>query len=43
MPFDQRYREMPSFGTDGIRKFSANVSELKNLAARDMENLLQVH
>jgi hypothetical protein len=33
---------MPSFGGDTIRKFSTNSSELKKLAARDFENLLQV-
>jgi hypothetical protein len=36
-----RYRNVPSFGT-AIRKFSTNSSEMKKLAARDMENLLQV-
>lgn len=33
---------MPSFGRDTIRRFTTNVSELKKLAARDFENLLQV-
>lgn len=36
------YREIPSFGRDTIWKFTANVSELKKMAARDFENLLQV-
>ena len=36
------FREIPSFGKDTIRKFAANPSELKKLAARDFENLLQV-
>jgi len=36
------YREIPSFGRDTIRRFSANCSELKKMAARDFENLLQV-
>jgi hypothetical protein len=37
-----RYRAIPSFGRDTIRRFSANCSELKKMAARDFENLLQV-
>lgn len=37
-----RYRNVPTFGRDVIRKFSANTSELKKLAARDYEDLLQV-
>lgn len=36
------YRQMPTFGSDIIRKFSNNVSELKKLAARDFADLLQV-
>ncbi|KAF8074608.1 hypothetical protein FPV67DRAFT_1559334 [Lyophyllum atratum] len=36
---DRRYRLIPGFG--GIRKFSKNVSELKKMAARDYEDLLQ--
>ncbi|KAF7967740.1 hypothetical protein HWV62_33264 [Athelia sp. TMB] len=38
---DARYRQVPSFGRDTIRRFSNNVSELKQLAARDYEDLLQ--
>ncbi|KZP02363.1 hypothetical protein FIBSPDRAFT_905925, partial [Athelia psychrophila] len=38
---DARYRQVPSFGRDTIRRFSSNVSELKCLAARDYEDLLQ--
>ena len=38
-----RYRKMPTFGRDTIRRFSANTSEMKRLAARDFEGLLQVH
>jgi hypothetical protein len=30
------------FGRDTIRRFSSNVSEMKKLAARDFEDLLQV-
>lgn len=37
-----RYREIPAFGRDAIRRFSANCSEMKKMAARDFENLLQV-
>ncbi|EGO05039.1 hypothetical protein SERLA73DRAFT_27349, partial [Serpula lacrymans var. lacrymans S7.3] len=38
---DHLYREIPSFGRDTIRHFSANSSELKKLAARDYKNFLQ--
>ncbi|KAI0309335.1 hypothetical protein OF83DRAFT_1072198, partial [Amylostereum chailletii] len=38
---DTRYRAIPVFGRDTIRKFSSSVSELKQLAARDYEDLLQ--
>ncbi|KAF7971052.1 hypothetical protein HWV62_22187 [Athelia sp. TMB] len=34
-------RLIPTFGRDTIRRFSANVSELKKLAARDYEDILQ--
>jgi hypothetical protein len=37
-----RYREVPSFGRDTIRRFTANSSEMKKMAAHDFENLLQV-
>ena len=37
-----RYRDVPTFGSDTIRMFSHNVSELKQLAARDYEDILQV-
>lgn len=36
------YRAVPTFGRDTIRKFSNNCSEMKQMAARDFENLLQV-
>jgi hypothetical protein len=36
------YREIPSFGRDTIRRFSANSSEMKKMAAHNFENLLQV-
>jgi hypothetical protein len=37
-----RYRFIPTFGCDTIRRFSNNVSEMKKLAGRDFEDLLQV-
>ena len=36
------YRQMSTFGHGTIRKFAANSSEMKKLAARDFEDLLQV-
>ncbi|KAF6742404.1 hypothetical protein DFP72DRAFT_1081941 [Ephemerocybe angulata] len=38
---DDRFRAIPSFGRDGIRKFGLNASEMKRKAARDYEDLLQ--
>ncbi|KAH7904490.1 hypothetical protein BJ138DRAFT_1019091 [Hygrophoropsis aurantiaca] len=38
---DQRYRQVPTFGKSTIRRFSRNSSELKQMAARDFEDLLQ--
>ncbi|TEB27708.1 hypothetical protein FA13DRAFT_1634250 [Coprinellus micaceus] len=38
---DERYCGMPTFGRDTIRRFTNNVSEMKQLAARDWEDLLQ--
>ncbi|KAJ3779376.1 hypothetical protein FB446DRAFT_796475 [Lentinula raphanica] len=37
---DRRYRQIPAFGTT-IRRFTGNASEMKKLAARDFEDLLQ--
>ena len=37
-----RYRGVPTFGSQTIRRFSTNASEMKKLAARDYEDLLQV-
>ncbi len=37
-----RYRQVPTFGADTIRKFSNNASGMKQLAGRDFEDLLQV-
>ena len=36
------YHQIPTFGHDTIRRFRCNVSELKKMAARDFEDLLQV-
>ena len=36
------YRQISTFGHGTIRKFAANSSEMKKLAARDFEDLLQV-
>ena len=41
-PFSDSYRKIPTFGSDTIRRFTTNVSELKKLAARNFEDLLQV-
>lgn len=41
LTFD-RYRKVPSFGPATIRRFSSNVSEMSNMAARNFEDLLQV-
>lgn len=37
-----RFRLVPTFGRGTIRKFSKNTSEMKKLAARDFEDILQV-
>ncbi|KIY47949.1 hypothetical protein FISHEDRAFT_44301 [Fistulina hepatica ATCC 64428] len=36
-----RFRQIPTFGVDTIRRFSNNVSAMKKLAARDFEDMLQ--
>ncbi|KAJ3858876.1 hypothetical protein EV359DRAFT_68646, partial [Lentinula novae-zelandiae] len=38
---DNRFRQMPTFGFDTIHAFANNASEMKKLAARDFEDLLQ--
>ncbi|KAJ2911489.1 hypothetical protein MD484_g8926, partial [Candolleomyces efflorescens] len=38
---DKRYRKVPTFGIDTIRRFRNNVSDMKQLAARDYEDMLQ--
>lgn len=37
-----RFRQIPTFGRDTIRRFQTNISEMKQLAARDYEDILQV-
>ncbi|KAI0316147.1 hypothetical protein OF83DRAFT_1128468 [Amylostereum chailletii] len=39
--FNRRFRMVPTFQRDIIRRFDRNVSALKKLAARDFEDLLQ--
>ncbi|KAG1833197.1 hypothetical protein DFJ58DRAFT_643689, partial [Suillus subalutaceus] len=39
---DQRFRQTPTFGQATIHKFSANSLEMKQMAARNFEDLLQV-
>ncbi|KAJ7635896.1 hypothetical protein B0H17DRAFT_899754, partial [Mycena rosella] len=36
-----RFRQVPTFGRSTIRRFHANVSEMKKLAARNFEDILQ--
>lgn len=36
------FRDIPTFGSSTIRRFATNASEMKKLAARDFEDLLQV-
>ncbi|KAG6808398.1 hypothetical protein H0H92_004278 [Tricholoma furcatifolium] len=38
---DRNYRRISTFGRSTIRKFSNNVSEMKKLAGRDFEDILQ--
>ena len=38
----KRFRQIPTFGRYTIRRFHNNVSEMKRLAARDFEDILQV-
>lgn len=39
---NERFRNVPVFGPSTIRKFSTSVSEMKRMAARDFEDILQV-
>ncbi|CDO74305.1 hypothetical protein BN946_scf184839.g11 [Trametes cinnabarina] len=36
-----RFRQVPTFGRSTIRRFAHNVSEMKRMAARDLEDILQ--
>ena len=38
-----RFRNVPKFSEDTIRRIKENVSEMKRLAARDYEDILQVN
>ncbi|KAJ7191279.1 hypothetical protein GGX14DRAFT_579131 [Mycena pura] len=38
---DARFRQIPTFGRATIRKFLRNVSEMKQFAARDYEDIIQ--
>ncbi|KAG6827318.1 hypothetical protein H0H92_012339 [Tricholoma furcatifolium] len=38
---NKRFRDIPTFGRDTIRKFSNDVAAMKKLAARDFEDILQ--
>lgn len=40
--FLHRFRQVPTFGRDTIRKFGGNVSAMKKRAGRDIEDILQV-
>ena len=40
---NSRYRQIPPFGNGTIQKFHSNVSEMKRLAGRDWEDILQVN
>ncbi|KAF7356030.1 GLOBIN domain-containing protein [Mycena venus] len=38
---DERFRQIPTFGRSTIRRFHANVSDMKKPAARNYEDILQ--
>ncbi|KAK1225782.1 hypothetical protein PQX77_011262 [Marasmius sp. AFHP31] len=38
---DERFRRVPTYGRNTIRRFHNNVSQMKKLAARDFEDILQ--
>ena len=40
--FSFRFREIPPFGVDGVRRITSNRSELKKMTAHDYEDMLQV-
>ena len=37
-----KFRDVPTFGRGTIRRFADNVSDMKKLAGRDFEDILQV-
>ncbi|KAI0775824.1 hypothetical protein BD413DRAFT_709717 [Trametes elegans] len=39
--FNHRYRRVPTFGRNTIRRFCNNMADLKKMAARDFEDALQ--
>ncbi|KAJ7581570.1 hypothetical protein C8J56DRAFT_1102833, partial [Mycena floridula] len=39
--FNERFRKVSPFGNSTIRRFAQNVSELKKMAGRDFEDILQ--
>ncbi|KAI0027619.1 hypothetical protein K488DRAFT_60899 [Vararia minispora EC-137] len=39
--FNERFRQISTFGASTIRRFAHNISDLKKLAARDFEDILQ--
>ncbi|KAH9929651.1 hypothetical protein B0H21DRAFT_700102 [Amylocystis lapponica] len=41
LELNRRFREIPVFGRSTIRRFASNVSEMKKMAARDFEDILQ--
>ncbi|KAJ8457369.1 hypothetical protein ONZ51_g11576 [Trametes cubensis] len=38
---NERFRQVPPFALDTIRKFANNICEMKQMAARDFEDILQ--
>ncbi|KAK7037661.1 hypothetical protein VNI00_010884 [Paramarasmius palmivorus] len=40
---DYRFRQTPTYGRSVIRRFHNNVSDMKKLAARDFEDILQAY
>ena len=39
---DRRYRMIPTFSSDTIRRFTSNTLEMKRMAAHNFEDVLQV-
>jgi len=37
-----RFRQVPVFGHSAVRRFSNNVSEMKQMQGHDCENIIQV-